>query len=320
MVGANYEELEAGAARMQRAADDLDSHARSIQGTIGNLSWIGTVATAFVSMWNGGHRRKLANTATFIRNASLELERQARQQRYAAEHGSEAWLSDIIGDLFGGTPDQAPPEQPGDAAGAAPGSAQPNPPGGLSPQPPLVASTGVGASTGALRNSNRTWQEAQAAYDARYASNEFNLFADAHPGAANSYQCVSWAWFRLRELGYTGEQFSADGGQVAAGFGGTTDTTPALGAVVSSSSGHVMIVEELTQLPDGRLSMRVSEMNTMRHADGTRAPDYDAKGNFIRASADEFRADRWITQAADGKWNYYPNDVRTLTIANPSYS
>lgn len=91
IVGANYEELEAGAARLKQAADELDAHAKGIQGTIGGLSWFGQVATAFLNMWNGGHRRQLASTAVFIRRAADELAKQATQQRSASEGIGSGW-------------------------------------------------------------------------------------------------------------------------------------------------------------------------------------------------------------------------------------
>lgn len=92
MLGANYDELEAAAVRMRQAADELDAHAKSIQGTIGGLSWLGQVATNFLAMWNGNHRAHLSSTASFIRDAATKLEQQARQQREASESSAPATL------------------------------------------------------------------------------------------------------------------------------------------------------------------------------------------------------------------------------------
>lgn len=304
MVGANYEALEAGAAQMRRAADELDAHAKSIQGTIGGLSWFGQVASAFLSLWNGGHRVHLNTTANFIRDAATKLETQARQQRYASETGAEGWIRDTLSPaILGRPPEQAaPPTTPGgNADSGVPPTPSTQAPPIQPPSQPTQTGAVVGAALGELPNSHRSWQDAKAAYDEKYHT--YGLYRDGYPGAENQYQCVSWAWFRMRELGYQGAQFSADGGQVAAGLGGTTDTIPKLGAVVSSS-GHVMVVEEVKHLPDGRVAMRVSEMNT--------------NSDPYTASADEYRSDRWIEQTGNGQWSYY-GKPRTLTIANPSY-
>jgi hypothetical protein len=85
MVGADATRLDAAAAQMRRAADDLDAHAGALGRLLDGLSWLGQVASAFLNMWNSNHRPQLNSTAGFIRDAAAKLEAQARQQREASE-------------------------------------------------------------------------------------------------------------------------------------------------------------------------------------------------------------------------------------------
>lgn len=286
MVGANYEALEAGATRMRQAADELDAHSKGIQGTIGGLSWIGQVATAFVNMWNGGHRRQLASTAVFIREAAKELDSQARQQRYASEKGGEAWLSDALHGIFNRTPEQSAPSSPAQAPNN-PGGGAPAP-GGSAPAQPAPAgggTVGAGATSGVLPNSNRDIPQVQAAYEA-WMHGRFG------PGGESYYQCTAWANFRWRELGYTGPDISGNGDQMAAWAGSHAgapiSTAPTLGAIGSFSAyNHVIVVEEID--PSGT-RMRVSEMNV-----GDRT--------WQESGPDEYRTN-WMVKQADGTWRY----------------
>jgi hypothetical protein len=84
MVGADADRLEAAAAQMQRAADELDEHSGSLTRQLGGLSWLGQVAGAFLNMWNGHHNAHLKSTAQFIRDAAAKLIAQAQQQRDAS--------------------------------------------------------------------------------------------------------------------------------------------------------------------------------------------------------------------------------------------
>ena len=177
-------------------------------------------------------------------------------------------------------------------------------------------STPAGASHGRLDMSDRTWQQAKADYDANWKRLIPNSDSSG-PDGIDRYQCVSWAWYRMKELGYTGQPIRADGGEMAHNLGGTSDTVPRLGAVISTP-GHVMIAEEITKLPNGHLQVRVSEMNTSRHVDGSVAPDYTKDGQFIPASADEYRSSRTMEFDLQGKLivNGTPS---TVTTFNPAY-
>jgi hypothetical protein len=84
MVGADADRLEAAAAQMRRAADELDEHSGSLTRQLGGLSWLGQVAGAFLNMWNGHHNAHLKSTAQFIRDAAAKLVAQAKQQRDAS--------------------------------------------------------------------------------------------------------------------------------------------------------------------------------------------------------------------------------------------
>lgn len=179
-------------------------------------------------------------------------------------------------------------------------------------EPELLDHLFAGAATGTLPGSARTWQQVQADYDAKYSTigtpANAPLYKDGWPDGGNRYQCVSWAWFRMRELNYAGPQISLadgeDGGYLAGRLGGTKSTVPKLGAVVSYP-GHVMIAESVTKSADGHLHVVVSEMNT--------------DSNWTVANPDEYKASRVLTQASDGSWTDSYGTKRDLTVFNPGY-
>ena len=188
-------------------------------------------------------------------------------------------------------------------------------PNGPSPTPSAAPATTV--PKGVLPDSQRSWEDAQRAYDQKvpgYVAANL-MYDDTLPTIGeNRYQCVSWAWFRMRELGYEGPRIQGWGGVLAGYLGGSVSTEPKLGAVVSSS-GHVFVVEELERDSTGRVTRaRYSEMNSGQHADGTDAPD----GGSIVASADEFRSDNWIELKPDGTFQRV-GEQETLVIFNPDY-
>jgi hypothetical protein len=84
MVGADADRLDAAAATMRRAADELDEHSGALGRLLGGLSWLGQLAGAFLNMWNSNHKPQLHSTASFIRDAAAKLEAQATQQREAS--------------------------------------------------------------------------------------------------------------------------------------------------------------------------------------------------------------------------------------------
>lgn len=182
-----------------------------------------------------------------------------------------------------------------------------------------AGASGSPASVTNLPASTRSWQEAKEAYDRLVPGYVQSGLMYSDTLGDNRYQCVSWAWFRMRELGYRGPIFSSGtGGRMAGMMGGNDATEPRLGAVVSSS-GHVFIVEEVQLDAAGHVvRARYSEMNSGSHPGGSAAPDYDAKGNFIPASADEFRCDHWIVSNGDGSYSREGYSEK-LIVANPDY-
>jgi hypothetical protein len=183
----------------------------------------------------------------------------------------------------------------------------------------------TGDAAGALSDSNRSWEQAQTAYDAKVAgyvgAHPPLMYSDTlpptstSPGGGNQYQCVSWAWFRMRELGYKGPVFSlgkdASGNYRPAGvmaplMGGSPDTPPKLGAVMSYG-GHVVIAEEVMRTADGHFRVRVSEMNI---------------GNRDPAIPQDFSCSRWMNQSGpSGSWsNDTGKSISGVSIFNPDYS
>lgn len=148
-----------------------------------------------------------------------------------------------------------------------------------------VGAAAVGAQ-GVVSPAGRDWQEVKQQYD-QWATGGF-----ANPNDAQ-YQCTAWANFRWHELGYAGV-VPGNGGAMAGNAPGDPSGQPSLhamasyGAGTATNPGHVMIVEELSA--DGN-RIRVSEMNV--------SPD----GDWLNASADEFRDGRWITRAPDGTFH-----------------
>jgi hypothetical protein len=104
MVGADADRLDAAAATMRRAADELDEHSGALGRLLGGLSWLGQLAGAFLNMWNSNHKPQLHSTASFIRDAAAKLEAQAKQQRSASEMGGErqrGWPRAVQPERFG---------------------------------------------------------------------------------------------------------------------------------------------------------------------------------------------------------------------------
>lgn len=96
---------------------------------------------------------------------------------------------------------------------------------------PAVDPAAERATPSGLPGTMRTEEQAISACQANYG-----LRADGAPGGENEYQCVSWVWFRLRELGYDGPgggPISGDGGVLASNLDGDPSTVPKPGAVMS---------------------------------------------------------------------------------------
>jgi hypothetical protein len=84
MVGADADRLEAAAAHMRKAADELDAHSAAVGHQLGGLSWLGQLAGAFANLWSSHHKPQLGSTAHFIREAADRLTANAKQQRDAS--------------------------------------------------------------------------------------------------------------------------------------------------------------------------------------------------------------------------------------------
>ena len=238
-------------------------------------SWSGADGNAFRSWWPT-KRAKLSSIADDLHGYGQSALNNAHEQTVASSGGVTAPPAGVAAVVAGGA-----------IAGAAAG--------------------GLGG--GALPGSDRTWQQVQADYDAKYL--KFGLWSDGGPNGENRYQCVSWAWYRMRELGYEGPQAQANGKAVAGALGGTTSTVPQPGAVMSYGAdayGHVVIAEDVFRGADGRLSVRVSEMNSGN--DGSSA---------YAANPQEYQASRVFVQNADGSWATGKGNM-AITVANPKYT
>lgn len=84
MLGADADELERVAVTLRSVADELDGHAGSVTASLRAVAWVGGVATRFGSSWHGGHRPRIAATAQYVRDAAVQLDRNATEQRQAS--------------------------------------------------------------------------------------------------------------------------------------------------------------------------------------------------------------------------------------------
>ncbi len=283
--GMNVTEVEALGQRLQtNYAEGVRSLVREVENIVGSTStkWVGADADRFRSWWPEKKSKMLA-MADDLHGFGQSALNNASEQRTASGEG------------------------PAGGGGFIPLPGWLMNPG----QPDLVPTGGdrIAPFDGKLPGSDRSVAEVAAAYKENYI--DYGLRAQGADGGEYEYQCVSWAWFRMRELGFNGEQLYGNGKDVAGALGGTTSTVPEPGAVLSwdygDAYGHVVIAEEVTQNADGSLSVRVSEMNT--GSDGSDAND----GN-----PEEYKAERVLTRNSDGSW-VDGGVVRTVTTANPEY-
>lgn len=91
MTGSDPESLDTAAGQLDQAAQELDDSAAALARTLGSLSWLGQVAIRFSDSWNGGHQKRMAVTAGFLRTAAEELRKQAGEQRDASRGDDAAW-------------------------------------------------------------------------------------------------------------------------------------------------------------------------------------------------------------------------------------
>jgi surface antigen/uncharacterized protein YukE len=136
-----------------------------------------------------------------------------------------------------------------------------------------------GSSSGALAsgdvNAYRQFEQSTSHYNAGVGYN-----VDANNKGVDN--CTAWVDWRREQLGLP--TASGDGGQVASNLGGSTSTSPSLGAVVSyypsdsPNFGHVMIVEQV--LGTNPSSLRVSEDNYANAYHDTRIWTQQADGTW----------------------------------------
>lgn len=99
MVGADPDALDAAAAQLASAADEIDDHARTLPVELQAVWWAGQVASRFAQALTGDHVSALRSTSDFLRRAAQELNRQANEQCEASRESSGS---------ISGTPGRAP--------------------------------------------------------------------------------------------------------------------------------------------------------------------------------------------------------------------
>ena len=269
--GMNVEEVQRLGADLQAKAEEIRQVVSRINGLVQGVTWVGPDASRFKDQWWPGHQSRLSAVAGDLHGFGQSALNNASEQLDASGGAST-----------------------GGGGRSVPGSPVPG-----NPVPGGPAQPGGGSLPGA----GRTEAEVIAAYRDNYL--KYGLWADGAPGGENEYQCVSWAWFRMKELGYEGPQISGNGGFVAGNLGGTADTVPQAGSVISTpGNNHVMIAEEVSVNPDGSMTVRYSEMNSGEDGSGWR-----------QANANEYRDTKTLTRHADGTWS----DGRQVIVANPEY-
>jgi surface antigen len=222
-VGANPEQLEVLAIRLDQGAESLEAIRAQVTGNLGRVRWEGHDGDRFRGDWHSHHATAITAACGVLLEAARALRKNATEQRGASGAGGAS--------IAGHTGHAG---QPGVSASGGP------------PEHP-----GAAAITG-----HREWQEVQRKYDAWAAGTSF-----AQPDYV--YQCTSWANYRWHELGYDGDPIRGNGWQLAQNAGPVSaqpslHAMASYGDGTARSFGHVMIVEEIRV--DG--AVRVSEMNT----------------------------------------------------------
>lgn len=284
--------------------DAVESIGHQMIAKASSLGSLGATAGRLIqhghSLWQGSSSRhwfeQWQREETAVRRLIHELDEMGRKLLAQAKEQRDASRANLRMDSAAKNSSQ------GDGSAGGTTSSPAANPGG---------STGAGDSDHA-RGIDRTWQQVREVYDRDYVA-KYGLWSDGGPNGDNRYQCVSWAWFRMRELGYHGPQIQGDGGVLAARLGGTTTTEPQPGAVVSSSNGgfgHVMIAERVYTNSNGQLEMLVSEMN----AKGLGA-DHGLEG-----LPQEYQCETRFSRNPDGSWGRVGGGPEgKLTIWNPPY-
>ena len=245
-MGMDVDLVEDAGRELQERARSLDAIVARIDQTVGSLTacWDGKDAQRFVNDWWPEHKSKLAAVSLSIAGLGQSALNNASEQRdvsggAGASVGSGAATSGS--GSFGAT----------DGATIAGGA----------------TATAVGSSLGSQPGSTSVGALTPGAGLAGYTAAVGNIHDEhADPYGAYSGNCTSWAAYRRHELDPSIPARESGGGtgmgfQMAGKVGGTSDTPPSLGALVSTPDngmgGHVMVVEEIFS----PTSFRVSEMN-----------------------------------------------------------
>lgn len=292
--GMNIPEVRQMAKDLGQVAERVEMIVRQLDGRVSSTTWVGKDAREFKSQWWPQHQVKLRKVVDDLRGYGTSANSNADDQERASTTGASGALQVLPGG--GGLQ--------GDTVNPQGGNFNPQRTGGLDSGTgggtdggSVGANGSVGGSAGSLDGSGRSWQEVQQAYEQKGPG--YGLGSNA-PGGRDEYQCVAWAKFRARELGFMGgfpEGELGNGGAMAGNMGGSADTPPTLGAIASNPDvyppwGHVMVVEEVTTGAGGEQQIRVSEMNTGR---GVLGPGIDGH-------PDEYKSDNVYTRGADGIW------------------
>ena len=267
--GMNLAEVRSLGEVVKSKGDRLVAIVGEIDTLVHGVTWEGPDAQTFKHEWWPAHKHVLLGAGAQIAGLGQSALNNAGEQ----DTTSAAW---------GGGPSSA-------------GS-----PNGAAMIGGIPATAALGAAGAALGNLNdaRSKEEIRDAYD-RWATGRFAA------GGESNYQCTGWANFRWAELG--GPVVNGNGGAMAVNAGGSVDTVPRVGAMLSygpgtdADPGHVMIVEEVRASADGRLTVRVSEMNV-------------GDQNWRVGTYDEYRDTKEYTQASDGR--FYDYRRRPMTVAN----
>lgn len=263
LSGMDVDAVEALSKKLNGFADRLSEITNGLARDVGNLGsfWRGPDAQQFITTW-ATHKASLQSAHNSIRDLGHAAARNVQDQRTASQAGTTTASS---GAVASSTP--AAPTATADSG--APGKAGQTEPGQLPPGD---------------ENAYHAF-EAKSRYNASVGYN-----VDANGAAQDN--CTAWAQWRRDELGLSSP--GGNGGQMAGNAGGTTDTPPSLGALVSYTEGaygHVQVIEQI--YPDG--SFRVSE------------------ANFNGSSAVR-SVERWYPQE-NGTWKNDRGQTRDLVIA-----
>lgn len=259
--GMNPDEVEGLGQLLQRTADQLHRVVTELEQVLYRTIWEGPDATAFKQQWWPDHRGRLNTVADQVHGFGQSALNNASEQRTASGVASSSSATVARG-------------------------------GAIAPSPAVPTSVNGFPGWGQPIKD----EQAKAIADLYIKENERYKYdyADKNGTGDDWYQCTVWAKARWQQMGYTGRDWSGDGGQVAANvnrlLGRPDSDAPTVGAIVSRA-GHVGVVEEVRTLPNGVVEFRQSEMNAGSNPD---------VGNYT-----EFQISEWKA-TVPGKYTFAP--------------